>query len=423
METADILPFALGVLATLAAAFAGLAVRRRLAEQSERIAQADRRFKATFDQAAVGIAHLDPEGRWLRVNDRFCTIAGYPREELLQKSYRDITHPDDLSDNLVMQRALLAGEADHASVEKRYIAKNGQTVWIHSTGSLVRDAHGQPDFFVSVIEDISARRDAELALQDSEARLAMLQNEFAHLSRVNDLGEMAAAIAHEINQPLTAIVNLLGTGRFIAEEGYSEDGFADVHQLIRQASDQALRAGDIIRRLREFIGHGNGQWRVEPIDALVDATMALALIDASASGVAIERHAGARDVVVWVDALQIQQVLVNLLRNAVEAMTSAEDGVGGAHCLTVQTRVLPDGMVEIGVIDNGPGIAPELRERLFQPFVTTKSKGMGMGLSVCRRLIEAHGGTIAISAGPDGKGAAFRFTLPQFSSETEQPGG
>jgi two-component system sensor kinase FixL len=116
-------------------------------------------------------------------------------------------------------------------------------------------------------------------------------------------------------------------------------------------------------------------------------------------------------------------VLVNLLRNAVEAMKLAEDGAQGAHCLTVQTRVLPDGMIEIGVIDNGPGIAPELRDRLFQPFVTTKSKGMGMGLSVCRRLIEAHGGTIAVSAGPDGRGAAFRFTLPQFRSETEQSGG
>lgn len=531
-------------VALLAAALAVLVVtllfRRRALAPSVETAQASRRFESTFEQAAVGIAHLDPEGRWLRVNDRFCEIAGHQCAELMREPLQNITHPDDIPLDVALSEALLSGRMNHASIEKRYISKEGRIVWINETRSLVRDPDGQPDFFISIVEDIrthkeaeaqvvtgeaqyraifhsaveamvvidargtiqslnpavtrlflypaaeligqnikklmpeiigshlnsyrgyqdtgqrsiigigrevvgrrqdgsvfpldlsvnewmrgsdtfftgvmrdaSVRKDAEAALRASEEQLRLLQNEFAHLARVNDLGEMAAAISHEINQPLTAIVNYLNTALSVTVDGYSEDGFSEAEQMVRLASAQAMRAGDIVRRLREFVGQGNGIRTVERAERLVDSAMALALLDARTRGIAIDREAKAGEAEVEVDVVQIQQVLVNLLRNAVDALSGV--ALENGPRLTVSTCVQPDGSVEFAIADNGPGVAPELAERLFEPFVTTKANGMGMGLSVCRRLIEAHGGAIEAESNP-GAGATFRFRLPRFGS-------
>jgi two-component system sensor kinase FixL len=273
---------------------------------------------------------------------------------------------------------------------------------------------GGETFFTGIMRDISARKDAEAALRKSEEKLRGLQNEFAHLARVNDLGEMAAAIAHEINQPLTAIVNFLNTGLFIAEgtEAPSEAEARETTHLIRQAFEQALRAGEIVRRLREFIGQSTAVRRPEPAERLIDSAIALALIDARSNGIDIRRLSDAGDALVEVDSVQIQQVLANLMRNAVDAMLGSLSK-DTTPALTISTAVTNDGMVEFAVTDTGPGLSSEIAERLFDPFVTTKSNGMGMGLSVCRRLIEAHGGTIEADSVP-GKGACFSFKLPLY---------
>ncbi len=533
--------FILGLLtAGLAALFVILSVRRRLLARSGETAEANRRFESTFEQAAVGIAHLDADGRWIRINSRFCEIAGYDHDELMQKTVDDITHPLDRSADGAARGAMIAGEVEHSRVEKRYVRKDGRIVWVNATRSAVRDASGRPEFFVAVVEeitarkeaearlttgeaqyraifhsaveamavidaegtiqsvnpsverifgyapeelagrnikllmpnsigshhdgylsryrdtgkkaiigigrevigqrkdgtvfpldlsvaewerdgvtfftgvmrDVSARKQAETALRASEESLRLLQSEFAHLARVNDLSEMAAAISHEINQPLTAIVNFLNSGLFLAKAGHSEDAFAETQQLMEHASQQALRAGDILRRLREFVGHGDVVRTVESARSIVDAAMALALIDARTLGIVVERTAGAASAWVEIDAIQIQQVMVNLLRNAVDALTSSPPADEEAR-LTVTTAEAADGMIEFVVADNGPGIDDDLKDRLFEPFVTTKSQGMGMGLSVSRRLIESHGGTIGVESKP-GAGAAFKFRLPRY---------
>jgi two-component system sensor kinase FixL len=261
---------------------------------------------------------------------------------------------------------------------------------------------------VAILGLIATRR-RMAALRESEESLRLLQNEFAHLSRVNDLGEMAAAIAHEINQPLTAIANYLNAG-LVNEGGDGADVDPEIQELLTLASAQALRAGEIVRRLREFVGQGDGVRTVEQAQQLTDSAMAMALIDARSSGIVVERVACAADAKVEVDAAQIQQVLVNLLRNAVDALGS--EGLDGDLRLTVTTRKGPHKSVQFIVADNGPGIALDLRERLFEPFVTAKAKGLGLGLSVCRRLIEAHGGTVEAESSP-GEGATFMFRLPQ----------
>jgi two-component system sensor kinase FixL len=247
------------------------------------------------------------------------------------------------------------------------------------------------------------------ALRESEKRLRALQNEFAHLARVNELGEMAAAVAHEINQPLTAITNYLNAGRMSARESTSE-ALARARQAMALAAEQGIRAGAIIRGLRAFARKSDGVRRTESADALVEAAMALALLGTEAAGIGVERELAAGGAMVEVDPVQIQQVLVNLLRNAVDALVANPPGV--ERRLTIATGLAEEGLVFFRIADTGAGIAPALRDRLFQPFVTSKMKGMGMGLSVCARIVEAHGGSIRVESAP-GAGAAFTVRLPR----------
>lgn len=380
-------------------------------EAEAALAASEAHLAAVYAQPGAGVAETDLLRNFVSANDRYCEIVGRSRADLLKLGMKDVVHPDDLHEAGPLFDRLVSADKPF-TIEKRYVKPDGSIACVMSTASPIRLEGAEPTIVVVVI-DISERKEAEAALGVSEESLRLLQNEFAHMARVNDLGEMAAAIAHEINQPLTAITNYLNTGLFVAPDGQSEEGFAGTDELMRQASEQALRAGDIVRRLREFVGKGNGVRTVERVEKLVDTAIALALIDARSSGITVDREAGAGDAEVEVDAVQIQQVLVNLLRNAVDALGNAPKRVR-PH-LTISTREGGDGEVEFLVADNGPGIAPQLAERIFDPFMTTKPKGMGMGLSVCRRLMESHGGTINVESEP-GAGATFEVRLPQYRS-------
>jgi two-component system sensor kinase FixL len=277
--------------------------------------------------------------------------------------------------------------------------------------TLIRDRRGRPEFIVAFLFDITARKEAEAALHESEERLRQLQSEFAYLTRASDLGEMAAGIAHEINQPLAAIVNFLSIGLLVAEQGYSEEGFAEAEEMMYLASAQALRAGETVRRIREFIGDGNGTRTIERVDGLVDAAMALALIDARSTGIEVRRIDGAGDAEVRVDAVQIQQILVNLLRNAMDELEDLPPGSERWLELSTQTHV--GGVVEIEITDSGGGVPADIKEHIFDPFVTSKTGRMGMGLPICRRLAETHGVKIETESAP-GRGATFKLVLPRF---------
>jgi two-component system sensor kinase FixL len=248
------------------------------------------------------------------------------------------------------------------------------------------------------------------ALRESEARLRALQNEFAHLARVHELGEMAAAVAHEINQPLTAITNYLNAGRLAMRESTS-DALDHARRSMALAAEQGMRAGAIIRTLRAFACKGDGARRTEAADALVESVMALALLGAEAAGIEVVREPAGSGAMIDVNSVQIQQVLMNLLRNAVEALML--NPPGEERRLAVVTQDLPrEGIVLFRIEDSGPGIEPEMQARLFQPFATSKVTGMGMGLAVCQRIVEAHGGTIEVESG-EGRGAAFTIRLPR----------
>jgi two-component system sensor kinase FixL len=239
--------------------------------------------------------------------------------------------------------------------------------------------------------------------QQTERRLQELQDGLLHVSRLRSMGQMAAALAHELNQPLTATSNYVRAAQRLLE--HAEPNLARVGEALNRAAQQTQRSGEIIRRLRAFVARGEVAKQAESVTKLIEEASALALVGAKETGIKVLIHIDPDLPTTQVDRVQIQQVLLNLIRNAIEAM----DGLDVRELSISSTT--QDGAVLVSVADTGNGIAPEIEAKLFQPFVTTKSDGMGIGLSVCRTIVEAHGGRLWMEPNAGG-GSVFRFTVP-----------
>ena len=266
---------------------------------------------------------------------------------------------------------------------------------------------GEDRYFTGFVRDLTER-------QSSETRLQELQAELQHVSRLTAMGEMASTLAHELNQPLSAISNYLkGSSRLIADR--TDEDSVMLRDALAKASEQSIRAGEIIRRLRDFVSRGESERRIEKVIKLIEEASALALVGLKDHDVGVRLEPDPSADYVMVDKVQIQQVLVNLMRNAIEAMADSSQ-----RKLTVSTSTGEDEFVTIRVADTGPGISSENIKQLFNPFFTTKAQGMGVGLSICRTIVEAHGGRIGVEPNSGG-GAIFSFTLPRVT-EQELPG-
>ena len=266
--------------------------------------------------------------------------------------------------------------------------------------------------FTGFIRDISQR-------QATERRLKELQAELVHVSRVSAMGTMASTLAHEINQPLTAIANYLAAARRGVAQQADQGGQSSAMLLeqITAAGEQSLRAGEIIRRMRDFAARHETDSRVEPVETAIREASALVLVGYERLDVTICYDLDPQADHMLADRIQIQQVLVNLLRNSLDALyTMPKDN----RRIRVATRALDADWIEITVSDSGPGIADVILSQLYMPFTSTKGEaGMGIGLSICRRIVEAHGGSLRaenLAAG----GAAFSFTVPRV---VIKPGG
>ena len=257
--------------------------------------------------------------------------------------------------------------------------------------------------FIGFVRNLTERN-------DRERRLHEVQSELLHISRLSTMGEMASTLAHELNQPLAAIANYLQGSRRLLKD--SPDTRAPlILDALDKAAEQAVRAGDVIQRLRDFVARGETERRIESIKKLLEEASALALVAAKEKSVRVSFELDPAVDLVLVDKIQVQQVLLNLLRNAIEAMESSD-----RRELAVTTAPAGDGMMTIDVADTGCGIAPEIAPRLFLPFVTTKRQGMGIGLSISRTIIELHGGQMTVQPNPGG-GTIFRFTLRAVTPE------
>jgi two-component system, LuxR family, sensor kinase FixL len=238
--------------------------------------------------------------------------------------------------------------------------------------------------------------------QERERRLHEVQSELIHMSRLSELGPMVSTLAHEVNQPLTAIQNYLRAGHHLATSGELDKALS----LFARAIEQSERANAIILRLREFVRKGGTSRQRENLPKIVEEASALSLVGQKALGVRVAMRLDPLAAWVVVDKVQVQQVLFNLLRNAIEAMAE-----WSRREVVIATAPGGEGMIEISVADTGPGLSEDVRQRLFQPFVTTKPAGMGVGLSICRSIVEAHGGRLSAHDNPGG-GTVFRFTIP-----------
>ncbi|MGY4291226.1 two-component system sensor kinase FixL [Bradyrhizobium sp. LM2.7] len=274
--------------------------------------------------------------------------------------------------------------------------RDGTTFPMHlSIGEM--QTGGQP-YFTGFVRDLTEH-------QQTQAQLQELQSELVHVSRLSAMGEMASALAHELNQPLAAISNYMkGSRRLLA--GSHDPNAAKIESALDRAAEQALRAGQIIRRLRDFVSRGESEKRVESLSKLIEEAGALGLAGAREQNVQLRFSLNPDADLVLADRVQIQQVLVNLFRNALEAMAQSP-----RRELVLTNTPVADDMIEVELSDTGSGFQDDVIPNLFQTFFTTKDTGMGVGLSISRSIIEAHGGRMWAESNASG-GATFRFTLP-----------
>jgi two-component system sensor kinase FixL len=330
---------------------------------------------------------------------------GYAEREAIGKNVSELMPmPDRARHDGYLARYLSTGERHIIGIGRIVTGKrrDGTTFPMHlSIGEM---QSGGALYFTGFVRDLTEH-------QETQARLQELQSELVHISRLSAMGEMASALAHELNQPLAAISNYMqGSRRLLADS--TDPNAPKIESAMDRAAEQAIRAGQIIRRLRDFVSRGESEKRVESLSKLIEEAGALGLTGAREQNIQLRFNLNPDFDLVLVDRVQIQQVLVNLFRNALEAMSQSSQ-----RELIVSNAEVGDEMLEVAVSDTGSGFHDDVKSHLFQTFFTTKETGMGVGLSISRSIIEGHGGRMWAETNASG-GATFRFTLPTASSES-----
>lgn len=387
-------------------------VRERTAALAEAVAslraevaqrqQAEQRLELAVWANDLGMWDWNARGGAVRFDARWAELLGYRPEEITDATALAVPHPDDQP---AVERAWLAhvveGTAPHYEVEQRLRAKSGEYRWVRTRGKVVeRDADGAALRVTGTIHDVTARKHIE-------EQAARHQSELAHLLRLQTVNCLAAELAHEINQPLGAIANYAhGLAERLRQGPVDRDTMV---QTAEHIAGQALRAGTVLQRLREFVRKEAPRQDRADLNALVESAAAFVETEARRAGVSLALELASDLPPVSVDPIPIEQVLVNLLRNGVEAIVGAGCSRGA---LRARTRRGADDTVEVSVHDSGGGVPVAVRARLFEAFFTTKPSGLGMGLSISRSIVEAHGGRLTVVP-LDGDGATFTVTLPR----------
>ena len=366
---------------------------------SEPPIQAEAHLRSILATVPDAMVVIDEAGLILTFSAAAEKMFGYSEQEVLGRNVSMLMpSPDRERHDRYLANYLTTGQ-------RKIIGVGRVTTARHSDGNTfpielaVGEAWvGERRIFTGFIRDLTERQQTLLRLQD-------LQSELAHVGRVSEMGTLASSLAHELNQPLTAVASYCESARDLLQTERDPATLAMVREALDEAAQQAVRAGQIVRRLRDFMSHGETERRVESLQRLINEANALALVGSREHGIDVQLALEPETDLVFVDRIQVQQVLVNLIRNAIDAMIDSP-----VSCLSIRTARAANGFVEVTVQDTGSGISESIAPQLFQPFVTTKESGMGIGLSICRTIVESHVGRIWFDR-VDG-GTAFRFTLP-----------
>ncbi|MFZ9023128.1 MAG: PAS domain S-box protein [Anaerohalosphaeraceae bacterium] len=479
-----------------------------------------------FELAAVGIAFVRPDGKFIRINQSFCDIVGYSHKEMIEMTFQEMTYPDDLDVDLKFVQKVLKGEIENYSMDKRYYRKDGSIVWVNLSVSLVSDREGTPKYFIAVIKDISERKKAEEVLRknydflehltsavpdaiysikmpertinwvndsfnimgyppeecigqstlgyydnpddyskvgqlqqdairrgedvistevmarrkdgkvipveltatfykedgtltnitamvrditkrrQAEGEIQQLREEYTHMARVSMMGELLASLAHELKQPLAAIRSNAQAGlRFLTHDRPNMD---ELHEVLKDIVDDNRRADAVIKKLRSFMRKSEIQFTELNLREVIQDTLPLINSFEMTRNISLKLNIDEAIPTVQGDRIQIQQVILNLILNSTEALMEANTKSG---VIVLQSDQEDGQFITLSVRDNATGIKNEAMHRLFDPFYTTKKEGLGMGLAICRSIIEEHRGRLWAENNPDG-GATFLFTLP-----------
>jgi PAS domain S-box-containing protein len=371
---------------------------RKLLEQS--LSESESRFRGTFKQAAVGIAHVDLDGRFLKLNDKFCQIVGYSQEEMLSRTFQEITHPDDLEMDLHQVNRLLQGEISSYNMEKRYFRKNRTTIWVNLTVSLIYKAKGEPDYFIAVVEDIEERKMLE-------SKLVTLVKD---LNRSNEeLGQFAYVASHDLQEPLRMVSSFT---QLLAER-YKDKLDKDAHEFIHFAVDGANR---MQRLINDLLDYSRVQRRLKEFED-IDSTVILAQAITNLNQKIEESKAIITNYnlpVIYCDESQITRLFQNLIDNAIKFRGDK------APLIHISAESILSGW-KFAVKDNGIGIKSDYKEKIFEIFQrlhnNQKYTGTGIGLAICKKIVENHRGEIWVESAegnlPAGKagGTTFYFTI------------
>jgi PAS domain S-box-containing protein len=404
-------------LITIVGAFAGTTLalarseatrRRRTAEENIRLqidlAGRDRKIRHLFDSPIIGIIFWEVEGRILEANDAFLRIVGYDREDLASgRLDRERLTPSEWHGQDARNVSRLKRFGTVSPFEKEYIRKDGSRVPVMIGGVMFEEGG---DHGVGFVLDVSALKRAEADAREAERRYREALMELAHANRVTTMGQLTASIAHEVNQPITAVVANAQAGlHWLAAR---PPNLVELQQTLGNIASDGLRAGDVIGRIRALIRKARPQMETLLINEAVLEVVALTRSEAVKNGVSVRTQLAEGLPPIQADRVQLQQVILNLIVNAIEAISDIREGV---RELVISTSFNAPDSVLVSLRDTGPGLDPKSIDHLFEAFYTTKAEGMGMGLAICHSIIEAHRGRMWAGTN-EPRGAVFEFTLP-----------
>lgn len=364
-------------------------------------------LESVLESVPDGMVIIDEDGRILQFSKAARDLFGYSAEEIVGQPVSILMTGHDARHHMqYMQSYDQSGKARIIGVGRVVMARKADGTEFPIDLKIGEAKIDGRSIFTGFLRDLSEKQQAELRMREMQAELV-------HFSRLSAVGTMASALAHELNQPLTAIANYLEAGRDLLDTP-DQQSLDMVEEALDEAAKQSVRAGQIVRKLRDFVSRGEISTRPVDLTPLLEDAISLARIGMNSEAVKVQLLVEDMLGKVSADPIQIQQVVINLLRNAFEAIS----GRTGAE-VELRAQASPKaGLVTIEVCDNGPGIEPEIAAQLFKPFTSTKTSGMGLGLSICQTIIEAHGGTIYAKATGE-EGTCFCFTLPLATPERD----